>query len=112
MAKKKFKSEVLLIAFNREKILSLREMKRILGTSSRMTIYRNVKELSYYSSYSDKGQYYTVEEIPNFDENGLWSCKSVHFSKLIPGTPHLIFFFGRPIFCGLSLRSNRTSIFQ
>jgi hypothetical protein len=46
-----------------------------------MTIYRILKELRYYSSYSDKGQYYTVEEIPNFDENGLWSCKSVHFSK-------------------------------
>ena len=37
-------------------------------------------ELSYHSSYSHKGRYYTLDEIADFDSEGLWSFESVLFS--------------------------------
>ncbi len=81
MANKKYKSEILIMVFRREKILCLDDIFTILGTSSRMTIYRKLKELKYQSSYTHRGKYYTIPEIPRYDENELWSYKGVHFSK-------------------------------
>jgi hypothetical protein len=81
MAKRKYNSETLVMVFRREKILCLDDVFTILGTSSRMTIYRILKNLNYQSSYSHRGKYYTIPEIPRYDENGLWSYKEVHFSK-------------------------------
>ena len=33
------------------------------------------------SSYSHRGPYYTLDALTRFDERGLWSCRSVWFSK-------------------------------
>ena len=63
-----------------KRIVTLSEIKDSLKTS-RMTIIRRLKELSYLSSYSHKGKYYTLSSIPKFSEEGLWSYNSVHFSK-------------------------------
>jgi hypothetical protein len=46
-----------------------------------MTIYRLLKDLSYRTSYSHGGRYYALEETVRFDELGLWSARSVWFSK-------------------------------
>lgn len=46
-----------------------------------MTVFRKLKALEYLSSYSDRGKYYTLDEIADFDESGLWSYQSVWFSK-------------------------------
>ncbi|MBI2190633.1 MAG: hypothetical protein HYU36_01450 [Planctomycetes bacterium] len=37
--------------------------------------------MGYLSSYSHRGKYYTLKDIPDFDESGLWSYESVWFSK-------------------------------
>jgi hypothetical protein len=42
---------------------------------------RKLKELNYYTSYSHRGRYYTLEEIVRFDKLGLWSFYSVRFSR-------------------------------
>jgi hypothetical protein len=44
-------------------------------------VFRKLKELSYRSSYSHRGRYYTLAEIPQFDPHGLWSFQSVWFSR-------------------------------
>jgi hypothetical protein len=46
-----------------------------------LTVFRKLKELSYRTSYSHRGSYYTLDEIPRFNELGLWSFRSVWFSK-------------------------------
>lgn len=68
-------------AFREEKVLTLPRIKRILGTTSRMTAWRHLQELSYLKSYSDRGSYYTLEDIPCWDENGIWVHEGAHFSR-------------------------------
>lgn len=61
-------------------IVTFNEIKERLSTS-RMTIIRRLRELSYLSSYSHNGTYYTLRSIPEFSGDGLWSYNSIHFSK-------------------------------
>lgn len=65
----------------KQKMATMAELKTVLGTQVDMTIYRKMKELPYLKSYSDRGKYYTLEDIPAFDLQGLWSYKSVCFSR-------------------------------
>jgi hypothetical protein len=64
-----------------QKIATLPELKLALGTTVDITVFRKLKELSYRSSYSHRGRYYTLDEIPQFDPQGLWSCREVWFSR-------------------------------
>ena len=57
------------------------ELKDTLGTLVDVTVFRKLTELGYRTSYSHRGQYYTLEKTPTFDEWGLWSFHSVYFSK-------------------------------
>lgn len=75
------KTKKLVDAFNIEKVLTIDAIKQILETSSRMTIFRRLKEIGYYSSYSHRGKYYTLCSIPQFDRNCLWNYAGVHFSR-------------------------------
>jgi hypothetical protein len=65
----------------RKRIATLDQLKAILGTTGTMTVFRRLKALGYLSSYSHRGKYYTLLEIPEFDEYGLWSYHSVWFSQ-------------------------------
>lgn len=65
----------------RKKIATLPELKQVLGTTVDTTVFRQLKELSYRSSYSHRGRYYTLAEIPQFDPHGLWSFQTVCFSR-------------------------------
>jgi hypothetical protein len=65
----------------RQKIATLEELKRSLGTSATMTVFRKLKTLRYRTSYSHRGEYYTLADIPRFDEQGLWCCRGVWFSR-------------------------------
>lgn len=60
---------------------TLAELKQVLGTEVGMTVFRKLRELGYHSSYSHRGQYYTLDEIARFDEHGLWSHPPVWFSR-------------------------------
>lgn len=64
-----------------KKIATMDELKVALGTSVDMTVFRKLQELDYRTSYSHRGGYYTLEEIADFDQMGLWSFRSVWFSK-------------------------------
>ena len=63
------------------KIATLDEVKRYLATDARMTAFRTLQRLGYRSSYSHRGSYYTLREIPEFDQFGLWSFDGAWFSK-------------------------------
>jgi len=62
-------------------IATLGELKKTLNSTATMTIFRRLKSLGYLTSYSHRGQYYTLLDIPTFNEQGMWSCNSVWFSK-------------------------------
>jgi len=64
-----------------KRIATLPELKQALGTTVDTTVFRKLKELSYRSSYSHRGRYYTLAEIPQFDTEGLWSFQTVWFSR-------------------------------
>jgi hypothetical protein len=64
-----------------QKIATMPELKATLGTEVDLTVFRKLRELVYHSSYSHRGKYYTLDEIARFDEIGLWSFRSVFFSK-------------------------------
>lgn len=75
------RKQELIEVFESEKVLDLGMLKEIIATTSRMTVFRQLKALGYYSSYSHCGKYYTLGSIPLFDRNGLWSYGGVHFSQ-------------------------------
>src|SRR5881409_3877574 len=65
----------------RHKITTLPELKGALGTDVGLTVFRKLKSLAYLSSYSHRGSYYTLAEIARFDDKGLWSHKTIWFSR-------------------------------
>jgi len=75
------RQQKLIEVFQSEKVLGIGMVKEIIGTASRMTVFRQLKSLGYYSSYSHAGKYYTLGSIPVFDRNGLWSYGGIYFSK-------------------------------
>lgn len=62
------------------KIATMPELMAALGTDARRTVFRKLKEIRYRTSYSHRGRYYTLDEVAEFDERGLWSCEDVWFS--------------------------------
>ncbi len=65
----------------RDKIATLPDLKRALGTNVDLTVFRKLKELDYLTSYSHGGRFYTLREIARFGADGLWSCTPAWFSR-------------------------------
>src|ERR1700693_464303 len=77
-----FSANLLRQFLRRNRIATLPQLKELLGTEADITIFRKLKELSYRTSYSHRGSFYTLDEIAAFDErSGLWSFDSVWFSR-------------------------------
>jgi hypothetical protein len=76
-----FSANVLLRFLREKRIATLPQLKQLLGTEADITVFRKLKELSYRTSYSHRGSFYTLDEIAAFDERGLWSFDSVWFSR-------------------------------
>jgi hypothetical protein len=81
MRPSRFDPDTLQRLFERRRIASLPELKSALGTEVAMTVFRKLAALSYLSSYSHRGAYYTLPSIARFDAQGLWSCRDVWFSR-------------------------------
>lgn len=77
----RYKAAGLKPLFERRGILAMSELKKALGTDVDMTVFRKLKQLSYRTSYSHGGRYYTLEALAEFDEHGLWCRKGVWFSR-------------------------------
>ena len=76
-----YRSEDLARFIRKQRIATLGELKTALGSVVDSTVFRKLNELAYRTSYSHRGCYYTLDEIAGFDELGLWSFRSVWFSK-------------------------------
>ena len=78
---KKSKLEDIKRLFQKEKVLKIDSLFKVLGTKSRRTVHRYMREMEYLTSYSHAGQYYTLFEIADFDSNELWHYGDIGFSK-------------------------------
>ena len=56
MARKLQTTDVVRSLLKKQKIACLDQLKKRLGTSSTMTVFRKLKELGYRSSYSHRGK--------------------------------------------------------
>ncbi len=81
MKKERYHSKELKKLIVKNKMATMVEMKKAMGTTVDATIFRKLRELFYLRSYSHRGKYYTLPEILRFNEQGLWLCRGVHFSK-------------------------------
>lgn len=68
-------------AFRTQRVLTMPALKTLLGTGAAMTVFRKLKPLASLTSYSHRGRYYTLAELADFDERGLWSVKDVWFAR-------------------------------
>jgi ribosomal protein S8 len=68
-------------AFKNAKVMDLNDLREVIQSNSRMTIFRRLEKIGYYSSYSHVGRYYTLKEIPRFDSDGIWFLRDIGFSK-------------------------------
>lgn len=68
--------------FARKPVADLSMLKEALETTSRTTVFRALLAAGYYTSYSHAGRFYTLEHIPDFNEDGVWEHGGVLFSKL------------------------------
>ena len=67
--------------FKKKRVAMLPEIYALLSTTSRMTVFRRLRELDYLSSFSHVGRYYTLPCVANFDPQGLWFFEDVGFSQ-------------------------------
>ena len=75
-----FCTELLKSFLVEHKIATLPDLKEALGTNVDMTVFRKLRELSYRTSYSHRGKYYTLDEIACFNDRGLWFFRAAGFS--------------------------------
>jgi hypothetical protein len=48
---------------------------------SHMTVVRALKKYGYHSSINHNGAFYTLHDIPSFDNDGLWTYRNICFSS-------------------------------
>src|SRR5215813_8771939 len=76
-----YPSERLVDLLNQQKVATMPQLKKALGTSVTFTVLRKLTPLGYRSSYSHGGGFYTLDSIAQYDELGLWSYRDAHFSR-------------------------------
>lgn len=66
--------------FKKNKVADINQLKKLLHTSSRMNIFRKLKNLEYCSSFTNAGKYYTLKNIPKFNNFKIWHYRNIGFS--------------------------------
>jgi len=75
-----YSSESIATLLRKQKIATMPELMAALGTDAKRTTFRKLKEIAYRTSYSHRGRYYTLNDVADFDERGLWAYEKVWFS--------------------------------
>lgn len=76
-----FHTDALQQFLRQRRMATLHELRDALGAPCVRTVYRKLEALNYLSSYSHRGQYYTLPTLASFDAEGIWGCRAVWFSK-------------------------------
>ncbi len=78
----KIKNQQITQLFQRHRVMDIKSLMKTTKRSRR-SLFRDLSELNYLSSYSHAGRYYTIPGIPQFDKNGLWFFNNIGFSQAI-----------------------------
>lgn len=81
MRPEEYSTSKLIELLEKERILSLKRVAVALGKPSRTTLFRKLAEIGGRTSYSHRGRYQTLDRIAEYDDNGLWNFRGVHFSR-------------------------------
>jgi hypothetical protein len=81
MRPEKYTTQSIVKAFQLENVLTIDFLKRMLRYASKRTIIRRIAQIGCLVSYSHSGKYYTLDRYVHFDQFGLWSFHTIHFSK-------------------------------
>ena len=81
MTSKQESKETLRKLVKKRSVFDLDALFDALGTRSRMTVFRRLQQVGYLSSFTHGGRFYTLENIPQFDEFGLWFHRDIGFSQ-------------------------------
>ena len=74
-------ADVLRDFFKRQAIADMAKLCEVLGTAARITVFRRLKSVGYQSSFTHSGRFYTLSNIPRFDDFGLWFHQDAGFSR-------------------------------
>lgn len=66
--------------FSRLKVITLDQLVNLLQCAV-ITVRRRLKKWNAYTSINQNGRYYSLPQIPVFDDSGLWRYQSILFSK-------------------------------
>ncbi len=67
--------------FDKQRVLEMDQLCSVINTTSRVTVFRYLRELKHLTSYTHNGKYYTVPEIAQFDDDGFWHFGDIGFSS-------------------------------
>jgi hypothetical protein len=67
--------------FGKRRVVAMSDLCEVIGSSSRMTVFRRLREIEYVSSYTHAGRYYTLYDIARFDSDGIWFYDDIGFSQ-------------------------------
>lgn len=66
--------------FQGQKVSTLSQLaKKIIGNER--TVQRDLKQLNAISSFTHSGRYISLENIPRYDDHGIWFYKDIGFTK-------------------------------
>jgi hypothetical protein len=66
--------------WRRQKVITFAELRAGLNASIR-TVRRRLKEWKALASFNHNSRYYTLPELPQFDDHGLWFFREIGFSR-------------------------------
>lgn len=71
-------------------VVTFAEVRAVLGPVCDLTVHQVMNQAGCRTSYSHNGRYYTLQELIEFDQEGLWSYQGIRFSREGPLTATLI----------------------
>ncbi len=65
----------------KRRVVTISDLCEVIGSSSRMTVFRRLRQIQYVTSYTHAGRYYTLYDIARFDSDGIWFYDDIGFSQ-------------------------------
>jgi hypothetical protein len=65
----------------KRRVVTMSDLCEVIGSSSRMTVFRRLRPIEYVTSYTHAGRYYTLYDITRFDSDGIWFYDDIGFSQ-------------------------------
>lgn len=62
------------------KVATMRHLQQRFQISH-MTVVRALRKFGYYTSYNHNAAYYVLQDVPTFDDWGLWAYRDIRFSR-------------------------------